>query len=314
MNARFQQEEISGVIDGVEKSHFLVDGDVCRLAKGVQAPGLKPGCASRARAFAMDDRSLEVKEGQVMPAEFEGEEAQFMAAASQEVAQIQRQLKLVKDPELQAYVEQDRQEPGAEVGRPAAAQLHVHARRTTRASTPSRCRTDGRRALGPARRARERGAARGPCSATRSRHVTHRHGFKGYKDQQSKKKWFGLGSLVAGIVVGTQTDSALAGLVTGVGSQLAAQRPRSTATAASSRTRPTWWASTTWSRRGYDSHDGRTPPLVTSARRSRPSTTAGSGRRSARPSRPDAVASFSVSSPRGRRSAMSRSVRSLATT
>jgi hypothetical protein len=33
-----------------------------------------------------------------MPAEFVGEKAQFMAAASQEVAQIQRQLKAVKDP------------------------------------------------------------------------------------------------------------------------------------------------------------------------------------------------------------------------
>jgi predicted Zn-dependent protease len=52
-------------------------------------------------------------------------------------------------------------------------------------------------------------------------HATHRHGYKGYKEQQGKKKWFGLGSLVAGIVVGTQTDSAAAGLITSAGSQLA---------------------------------------------------------------------------------------------
>jgi predicted Zn-dependent protease len=52
-------------------------------------------------------------------------------------------------------------------------------------------------------------------------HATHRHGYRGYKDSQGKQKWMGIGSLLAGIVVGTQTDSAVAGLVTSAGSQLA---------------------------------------------------------------------------------------------
>src|SRR4029453_189040 len=43
----------------------------------------------------------------------------------------------------------------------------------------------------------------------------------GYKETQSKKKWMGLGGLVAGVLVGTQTDSPLAGLVTGAGTNLA---------------------------------------------------------------------------------------------
>jgi hypothetical protein len=52
-------------------------------------------------------------------------------------------------------------------------------------------------------------------------HATHRHGYRGFKDTQSKQKWFGLGSMIAGLVVGSQTDSPAAGLITGVGSQLA---------------------------------------------------------------------------------------------
>jgi beta-barrel assembly-enhancing protease len=52
-------------------------------------------------------------------------------------------------------------------------------------------------------------------------HATHRHGYRGYKDQQGKQKWMGIGSLLAGVVVGTQTDSAVAGLITSAGTQLA---------------------------------------------------------------------------------------------
>jgi predicted Zn-dependent protease len=52
-------------------------------------------------------------------------------------------------------------------------------------------------------------------------HATHRHGYRGYKDQQKKQTLFGIGSLLAGVAVGSATDSAAAGLVTGLGTNLA---------------------------------------------------------------------------------------------
>jgi len=220
MNARFEQEEISGIIDGVEKDHFLVDGDVCRLAKGVQSPGLKPGMRFKGKGIRMDDRSVEIKEGQVMPAEFVGEEAQFMAAASQEVAQLQRQLKVVKDPELQAYVDKIGKSLVPKWVDPQ--QMNFTFTLVNDPSLNAFALPDGTVVVHSGLLAAlENEAQLATVLGHEISHVTHRHGFKGYKDQQSKKKWFGLGSLVAGIVVGTQTDSALAGLVTGVGSQLA---------------------------------------------------------------------------------------------
>jgi predicted Zn-dependent protease len=220
MNAKNHQEEISGVIDGVEKSHFLVDGDVCRLAKGVQAPGLKPGMRFKGKGIRLDDRSVEIKDGQVMPAEFVGEEAQFMAAASQEVAQIQRQLKVVKDPELQAYVDKIGKSLVPKWVDPQ--QMNFTFTLVNDPSLNAFALPDGTVVVHSGLLAAlENEAQLATVLGHEISHVTHRHGYKGYKDQQSKKKWFGLGSLVAGIVVGTQTDSALAGLVTGVGTQLA---------------------------------------------------------------------------------------------
>src|SRR5262249_29367968 len=105
-DARFQEEKVSGVIDEVTPKTFFVDGDEVRLPKGTAPPpGLKPGMRFDGKGIRLDDRSIELKEGRVMPAGYEGEEAQFMAMASQEVGQIKRQLKRIDDPALQAYVE-----------------------------------------------------------------------------------------------------------------------------------------------------------------------------------------------------------------
>jgi len=54
-------------------------------------------------------------------------------------------------------------------------------------------------------------------------HATHHPGYRGFKDQQKKQMWFGLEGLAAGVAVGSKTDSPLAGLVTGLGSNLALQ-------------------------------------------------------------------------------------------
>jgi hypothetical protein len=104
--ARFQEESFEGVIDRIEAKAFFVDGDEVRLPKGQPLPaGMKLGMRFKGKGIWLDDRTLELKEGQVLGAGFESEEAQFMAAAAQEVAQVKRQLKKINDPELQAYVD-----------------------------------------------------------------------------------------------------------------------------------------------------------------------------------------------------------------
>jgi predicted Zn-dependent protease len=54
-------------------------------------------------------------------------------------------------------------------------------------------------------------------------HATHRHGYRGYKSQQKKQGLFGIGSVLAGVLVGQAVDSTAAGLITGLGTNLAFQ-------------------------------------------------------------------------------------------
>jgi predicted Zn-dependent protease len=198
-----------------------VDGDEVRLPKGqAPPPGLKEGMRFEGKGVRLDDRSIELKEGKVLPAGFEGEEAQFMAAAGQEVDQIKRQIKGIQDPELQSYVER--------VGRSLvpkwvdAQQFNFTFTLIADPSLNAFALPDGTVVVHSGLvAALENEAQLAAVLGHEIAHATHRHGYRGYKDQQSKQKWFGLGSMIAGLVVGSQTDSPAAGLITGVGSQLA---------------------------------------------------------------------------------------------
>ena len=86
-------------------------GLLAREARGVQEIG-ELACRGvfvvidhneRDRDFA--ESLVEASDDGGLPAGFVGEEAQFMGAASQEIAQMRAQLKTIKDPELQAYVD-----------------------------------------------------------------------------------------------------------------------------------------------------------------------------------------------------------------
>ena len=219
-NARNQEETIEGVVDGVEAKRFLVDGDEIRITKGTVPAGLKEGMLFKGKGIRLDDRSIELKEGRLTPAAFEGEEAEFMAAVGQEVGQLQRQLKKVDDPELQAYVER--------VGRrlvPKWVDPQQYKFTFTLVADPTLnafALPDGTVVIHTGLLAAlENEAQLATVLGHEITHTTHRHGYRGYKDQQGKQKWFGLGSAVAGVLVGAKTDSAVAGLVTGTGSQLA---------------------------------------------------------------------------------------------
>jgi predicted Zn-dependent protease len=219
--ARFQEESFEGIVDGITPRTFFVDGDEVRLPKGGSPPpGLKQGMRFKGKGIRLDDRSIELKEGQVLPAGYEGEEAQFMAAAGQEVAQVKQQLKRIDDPELQAYVEK--------VGRSLVPkwvdpqQLNFTFTLVADPTLNAFAMPDGTVVVHSGLvAALENEAQLAAVLGHEIAHATHRHGYKGYKSQESKQKWFGLGSMVAGVLVGTQTDSALAGLITTGGSQLA---------------------------------------------------------------------------------------------
>jgi predicted Zn-dependent protease len=223
-NARFQEETIEGVVDRVNHVRFFVDGDEVRLPKGQVPAGLKPGMRFKGKGIRLDDRAIELKQGEVLPGDFVGEEAQFMAAASQEVQQIKAQLKgkAVNDPELQAYVNR--------VGRSLVPkwvdpkQFQFTFTLIEDSSLNAFAMPDGTVVVHSGLvAALENEAQLATVLGHEIAHATHRHGYRGYKDMQKKQSWFGLGSLAAGIALGQSTDSPLAGLATSVGTNLAMQ-------------------------------------------------------------------------------------------
>ena len=223
-NARFQEETIEGVIDGVNHVRFFVDGDEVRLTKGVVPPGLQPGMRFKGTGIRQDDRTIELKSGEILPAGFVGEEAQFMAAASKEVNQIKAQLKAetISDPELQAYIDR--------VGRslvPKWVDPKQFQFTFTLIDDPSLnafAMPDGTVVVHSGLvAALENEAQLAAVLGHEIAHATHRHGYRGFKDSQAKQQWFGLGSMVAGLALGARTDNPAVGLVTGLGTNLALQ-------------------------------------------------------------------------------------------
>jgi predicted Zn-dependent protease len=219
---RFQEETIEGIVDGVNHTRFFVDGDEVRLTKGVVPKELRPGMRFKGKGIRQDDRSIELKEGEVIPAGFVGEEAQFMAAASQEMGQIRAQLKTVQDPELQAYVDR--------VGKslvPKWVDSKQFQFTFTLVADPTLnafAMPDGTVVIHSGLLAvLENEAQLATVLGHEIAHATHRHGYRGFKDQQKKQMWAGLGSLAAGIALGDKADNPLVGLVAGVGSNLALQ-------------------------------------------------------------------------------------------
>jgi predicted Zn-dependent protease len=221
-NQRYLEEDIEGIVDGVNHVRFFVDGDEIRLTKGAVPPELRPGMRFKGKGIRQDDRSIELKEGTVTPGGFVGEEAQFMAAASQEMAQVRAQLKTIKDPELQAYVDR--------VGRslvPKWVDPQQFQFTFTLVEDPTLnafAMPDGTVVVHSGLLAvLENEAQLATVLGHEIAHATHRHGYRGFKDQQKKQMWFGIGSMLAGVALANRTDNPLVGLATGLGTNLAMQ-------------------------------------------------------------------------------------------
>jgi hypothetical protein len=57
-NARFQEEDIEGIVDGVNHVRFFVDGDEIRLTKGAVPKELMPGMRFKGKGIRQDDRTI----------------------------------------------------------------------------------------------------------------------------------------------------------------------------------------------------------------------------------------------------------------
>jgi len=218
-NKRFKEVDVEGFIDRVEDSSFEVGARKVVLPSGTtpSAP-LSPGMQIDGKGMVLDDGSIQLKEARLKPAGFDRDEAQYMNAVSQEVAQMKAKLPLVDDPALQEYV--------ARVGSGLVPhwvnpeELKFNFSVVQDDSLNAFALPDGTVVVHTGLlRVLENEAQFATVIGHEIAHATNRHGYRGYK-HQSKMMWIQLGAMVGGIVVGSKTDSAVAGILTGIGSGL----------------------------------------------------------------------------------------------
>jgi hypothetical protein len=200
-NRRNDDTKLEGIIESDGDKGLTVDGYPIKWAKGGEAPRVVPGMRLKGKGIVLDDGTIEVQEAQILAAGFEPEEVQFMALASEEVAKLKQQLQPIQDPELQGYVEK--------VGKslvPGWVDPNVYRFNFSIIADPSLnafALPDGTVVVHTGLLAAlENEAQLATVLGHEIAHVTHRHGYRGYKHQSGKMKWLQLGALVGGVVVG----------------------------------------------------------------------------------------------------------------
>ncbi len=218
-NKRFEEVDLEGFIDKVDGSTFEVGARKVLLPPGAQvSEPLRPGMQIDGKGIVLDDGRIQVKEGRLKPAGFDQDEAQFMALVSQEVSQMKEQLPLLEDPALQDYV--------ARVGRSLIPEwvnpeeLKFNFSVIQDDSLNAFALPDGTVVVHTGLlRVLENEAQFATVIGHEIAHATNRHGYRGYR-HRSKMGWLQLAAIAGGIAVDAKTDSALAGILTGIGSSL----------------------------------------------------------------------------------------------
>jgi Zn-dependent protease with chaperone function len=215
---RFDDIDIKGFVEMREDGTVEVEGRRIVWPSDAKVPELRSGMQLDGKGIVLDSGAIQVKKVKVLPAGLDEDEVKYMSLVAREVDQLKEKLPLADDPELQAYVARvgERlipkwvspddfnftfsviEDPGLNAFALPDGTVVVHT---------------GLLAV------LENEAQLATVMGHEIAHATHKHGYRGYK-QQSKMRWLQLGAAVGGIVVGAKTDSAMAGILTGIASSL----------------------------------------------------------------------------------------------
>jgi hypothetical protein len=214
---RYDDTDIEGFIE-VDAGAVEVDGKPVVWPEGQTPPHLRSGMRLEGKGTLLDDGTIQIKEASIQPGGFDENEAKYMTLVSGEVTQMKEKLPRVDDPQLQAYV--------ARMGASLVPswvdpnQMSFNFSVIADPSLNAFALPDGTVVIHTGLLAAlENEAQFATVIGHEIAHATHRHGYRGYQ-HQSKMKWLQLGAVAGGIFAGTKTDSAWAGLLTGVGSSL----------------------------------------------------------------------------------------------
>lgn len=218
-NKRFEKTDLKGFLE-VESVDDIELGGRRIFWPADKAPRvtLRSGMQIDGEGVILDDGSIQVQKAELSAPGYSSDEKQFMNLVSGEVAKLKEQLKPVDDPELQDYV--------ARVGERLVpdwidtSMLQFNYTVIDDPSLNAFALPDGTVVVHTGLlKVLENEAQLATVMGHEIAHATHRHGYRGYK-QQTKMTWVSLGALVGGIIVDAKTDSPWAGLLAGIGSGL----------------------------------------------------------------------------------------------
>jgi predicted Zn-dependent protease len=218
-NERYDDIKIEGFVVEVEPDYIDVDGRRVRWPPNVDRTVIVPGARVKGEGVVMDDGTIELKEAEILPRGFDQSEAEFMMMAKQEIGQLKEKIEPFDNPELQEYV--------ARIGRSLVPdwidpnEFNFNFTVIDDPTLNAFALPDGTVVVHTGLLAvLENEAQIATVLGHEIAHATHRHGYRGYKNAQ-KMSWLQIGAMVAGAVVDTQTNSALAETLVGLGSGLA---------------------------------------------------------------------------------------------
>jgi Zn-dependent protease with chaperone function len=215
---RYDDTDIKGFVEVRDNGTIEVEGRRIIWPSDAAVPELRSGMQLEGKGIILDSGAIQVKKVKVLPAGRDEDEAKYMSLVAQEVDQLKEKLPLAEDPELQAYVKRVGESLIPKWVSPDDFNFTFSVIEDP--SLNAFALPDGTVVVHTGLLAAlENEAQLATVMGHEIAHATHKHGYRGYK-QQSKMRWLQLGAAVGGIVVGAKTDSPWAGLLTGIGSSL----------------------------------------------------------------------------------------------
>jgi predicted Zn-dependent protease len=217
-NKRNDDVKVEGFVVEASPELINVDGYEVRWPTGLERPASSPGMRLKGKGIALDDTTIALEEAEVMPRGFNQDEAEFMFMAQKEIRQLKESIEFYSDPELQAYV--------SRVGRSLVPdwvdpnELRFDFGIVDDPTLNAFALPDGTVVVHTGLLAvLENEAQLATVLGHEISHVTHRHGYRGYKNAK-KWQWLQIGALAAGVAVDAATDNSWAGTLVGLGSGL----------------------------------------------------------------------------------------------
>jgi predicted Zn-dependent protease len=217
-NKRNDAVKVEGFVVEVSPELINVDGYEVRWPTGLERPTISPGMRLEGKGIVLDDGTIALEEAEVTPRGFTQDEAEFMFMARKEIQQLKNSIDLYEDPELQAYVSRVGQSLVPDWVNPN--ELSFSFGIVDDPTLNAFALPDGTVVVHTGLLAvLENEAQLASVLGHEISHVTHRHGYRGYKNAK-KWQWLQIGAAAAGVAVDAATDSSWAGTLVGLGSGL----------------------------------------------------------------------------------------------